>query len=341
MGRKPTKPGAVPNLRERKRGKTVYYFYDHGGRPRRETSLGKSYPEAIRKWADLQAQETPASEVVTFTEVANRYRQLVIPRKGLGTQKANARELDTLLRFFGDPPIPLAELRPIHVREYMDWRTRHGTTATVSANREKALLSHIWNKCREWGLTDAENPCRGITGFKEAGRDAYIEDDVFRSVWTAADEPTRDVIDLAYLTGQRPSDALAFDSRDVRDGYLHVAQRKTRTKLRIAVEGELLALLERISRRKKGYTLHHTRLVVDEDGQPLAKDQLRYRFDKARELAGVAKADFQFRDLRAKAGTDKADSSGDIRQAQAQLGHASVVMTEHYVRKGKKVTPTR
>ena len=67
------------------------------------------------------------------------------------------------------------------------------------------------------------------------------------------------------------------------------------------------------------------------------------RIDVARALAGVEKADFQFRDLRAKAGTDKADSAGDIRQAQAQLGHASVVMTETYVRqrKGAKVTPTR
>ncbi|MBE0268443.1 tyrosine-type recombinase/integrase, partial [Xylella fastidiosa subsp. multiplex] len=51
----------------------------------------------------------------------------------------------------------------------------------------------------------------------------------------------------------------------------------------------------------------------------------------------------QFRDLRAKAATDKADLAGDMRQAQAQLGHASVTMTEHYVRKrkGAKVTPTR
>ena len=51
---------------------------------------------------------------------------------------------------------------------------------------------------------------------------------------------------------------------------------------------------------------------------------------------------FQFRDLRAKAATDKADAQ-DMRQAQRQLGHASVVMTEAYVRarRGDKVTPTR
>ena len=51
----------------------------------------------------------------------------------------------------------------------------------------------------------------------------------------------------------------------------------------------------------------------------------------------------QFRDLRAKAATDKADTSGDIRQAQKQLGHSSVTTTEGYTRnrRGATVGPTR
>lgn len=70
---------------------------------------------------------------------------------------------------------------------------------------------------------------------------------------------------------------------------------------------------------------------------------LRGRFDKAREAAKIPKAYFQFRDLRAKAGTDKAESSGDILKARDQLGHTTVVMTEQYIRdrKGKKITPPR
>ena len=70
---------------------------------------------------------------------------------------------------------------------------------------------------------------------------------------------------------------------------------------------------------------------------------LRRRFDLARAAAGISKELFQLRDLRAKAGTDKAESSGDIMQARDQLGHTTVTMTEHYVRnrKGKRVTPTR
>lgn len=52
--------------------------------------------------------------------------------------------------------------------------------------------------------------------------------------------------------------------------------------------------------------------------------------------------EFQFRDLRAKAGTDK-EESGGLDAAKDQLGHASALMTAHYVRhrKGKLVKPTK
>jgi integrase len=51
---------------------------------------------------------------------------------------------------------------------------------------------------------------------------------------------------------------------------------------------------------------------------------------------------FQFRDMRAKAGTDMADDS-DLRGTQQQLGHKSVKTTEIYLRAraGEKITPTK
>ncbi|WP_236027596.1 hypothetical protein [Burkholderia aenigmatica] len=57
----------------------------------------------------------------------------------------------------------------------------------------------------------------------------------------------------------------------------------------------------------------------------------------------MAKDAFQFRDLRAKARTDKTESAGDIRAAQRQLGHKSIAMTEHDVRerKGDRIDPTK
>ena len=87
--------------------------------------------------------------------------------------------------------------------------------ATIRANREKALFSHIFNMARNWGLTTAQNPCAGITGYSEIGRDIYVEDIEYKKVWEASDQPTRDAMDLAYLTGQRPSDTLGYDETDM------------------------------------------------------------------------------------------------------------------------------
>lgn len=273
--------------------------------------------------------------MLTFRYVAEKYRAEMIPKKSPATQKDNLREMANLLAFFDDPPALLEQIEPQHVRQYMRWRK----DAPVRANREKALLSVIWNWARDQGYTALANPCSGIKGNRERGRDVYVEDDVYRVVWEAAEIPLRDAMDLAYLTGQRPADVRRMDERDVRDGFLHLRQGKTRMPLRVAVEGELAVVLARIAARKATLVVRSTRLLVGLNGQPLTKDELRGAFDRAREASGQT---FQFRDLRAKAGTDKADAI-DVRAAQQQLGHTTIGMTMHYIRarRGDKVTPTK
>lgn len=343
MGRRPTKPGAIARLRERKKpsGK-LYYYYDAGGKPRKEIPLGSDYGLAIMKYAEFERDRTADNlkqQVITFKYVADKYFVEVVPGKSPATQKGNLRELGKLLEFFNDPPAPLEAIQPQHVRQYLRYRA----SAPVRANREKALLSAIWNFAREMGYTALANPCAGVKGNKEKGRDVYIEDALYDAVYGAADVGLQDAMDLAYLTSQRPGDTLRMDERDIKDGRLTVRQAKTGAKLRIEIIGELEALIERIKARKAGHKVHSTRLVVTEDGLPMTASMLRGRFDKAREAANIPKADFQFRDLRAKAGTDKAESSGNILEARDQLGHTKVTMTEQYIRnrQGKKVTPTR
>lgn len=339
MGRRPSNPNAVPRLRPRKRGRKVWWYYDHGIGPdgkRHEEALGADYAKAIARWAQLEGlRKEDAPVVVTFRDVADIYRREEIPKKAPATQKDNARELGRLLAFFDDPPAPLDAIEPQHVRQYMRWRK----DAPVRANREKALLSHIWNFARDNGYTALANPCAGIKGNPETGRDVYVEDDAYRAAWEAASEPLRDALDLAYLTGQRPADVRRMDERDIRDGFLHLRQGKTGKLLRVAVEGELAAVLARIAARKAALVVRSTRLLVGMDGQPLTKDELRGAFDRARKASGQT---FQLRDLRAKAGTDKADAA-DVRAAQQQLGHTTIGMTMHYVRRrrGDKVTPTK
>jgi len=347
MGRKPTVNFNLPKgmrARPQRSGK-VFYYYDAGGKPRKEIPLGSDYPLAVKKWSELEVAKVPVAARPTFKDAADRYMREVLPFKAPKTQCENLRELKRLEDFFCNPaPAPLDEIEPMHIRMYLD----HRSASPVAANREKALFSHVWNKARGWGYTSLANPCAGIKGNTEKGRNIYIEDNIFTAVYEAADEALRDAMDLAYLTGQRPGDVLAMTEDDIKNGEVCIQQAKTEKKLRITIIGELETLMDRMMARKAICKTPALYLVVNETGGRLTKGALRGRFEKeAAATANPTMADaikaFQFRDLRAKAGTDKAESAGDIRQAQKQLGHSSVKMTEHYVRdrKGDKVGPTR
>lgn len=304
------------------------YYHVTSTLPRKWTPLGSDRAEALIAWARLEGTE-PDPEARTFDVIAQRYIREVIPTKAPRTQRDNFKELDNLTAVFGR--VQIDAIKPFHVRQYLD---RRGQTAKARANREKALLSHLFNKAREWGYTDAPNPCQGVKGFTEAGRDRYVTDAEFEAVRQAAHPTVRDAMDLALLTGQRPADVLKIQRSDIRDGALWVVQNKTKAKRAIEITGELKAVIDHINARPRERLSAF--LIQDDDGRPLSVYALRSRFDKARKAAGVA---FQFRDIRAKAATD----TGDLAHSQKLLGHRNREMTEHYVRQrvGERVRPLR
>ncbi|TAL22672.1 MAG: hypothetical protein EPO01_08665 [Aquabacterium sp.] len=79
----------------------------------------------------------------------------MIPGKAPRPQRDNLIELDRLKAVFG--MVLINDIKPYHVREYLD---RRGEQAKARANREKALLSHVFNKAREWGYADDSNGAR-------------------------------------------------------------------------------------------------------------------------------------------------------------------------------------
>lgn len=354
MGRKRTTHTNLPvRMKARVRPSGTYFYYFDG---KREIPLGRYYVEAVTKWAELEGGNA-RGPVVTFRRVSEKYLASdLFAQKAPRTRKDNLGELAKLLEFFDNPPAPLEAIEPQHVRQYLDWR---GATAKTRANREKALLSHIWNFARAHGMTSLPNPCRGIRGFTEKGRkDVYIDDAVFAAVYACANQSLRDALDMAYLTGQRPADVLKMRVTDIRDDLLAVKQGKTGNTLRIRLSNAdgmrngLGLKVDEIMERKRKATVADTAMIVARGGGALTYSGLDNAFERARaKAAKKAEAEgkvelaalicgFQYRDLRAKAGTEKADSAG-ILEARQQLGHGSVTTTERYVRLGPIVTPTK
>ena len=325
MGRQRTAQKGMPPRMHLKGGT---YWHVSSDTPRKWTRLDREWAIAIRLYAEIEGTSYPENDT-TLRAVAARYRREVLPRKAPQTQRDNEKELRNLEVVFGDMPID--KIKPHHVRKYLDER---GLKAKVRANREKALLSHLFNCAREWGYTDAPNPCAGVKGHRETGRDRYVEDAEYQAVYEKAHFTVQDAMDLAYLTGQRPADVLKLQRSDIRDGALRFTQGKTGKKLRIEVTGELATVIVRIQQRpRKAIGLS---LIQDEKGQRLTYFALRSRFDKARKAAGV---NFQFRDIRAKSATD----ADNLQHAQKLLGHKHQTMTQHYTRnrKGEKIKPLK
>ncbi len=347
MGRKPTKHLNLPKgMRARPKAHGVLYYYlDLGGKPRKELPLGNDYVKAVQKWSELSLNKIPANATITFKMVWDRFIKDCLYEKSSATQKDYIKCSKHLLLFFNNPPAPLDAIKPIHIRQYLDYRK----DAPVRANHERRLFNLLWNHAREWGYTDLANPCAGIKGFTESARTNYIDDQLFNLVYDCADQPTKEALDLGYLTAQRPADVIRMYETDIQDGALCVTQGKTDARLRISITGELKTVIERIQQRKTAFKVFSLALIVDEYGKPLSQHAIYKRFQKAKEIAisqNPKLADkikeYQIRDLRAKGVTDKTES-GDIRQAQQLAGHASVLMTERYVRNkiGQKVEPTK
>lgn len=343
--------------RKQKSGRTFYY-YDAGGRPRKEIPLGSDMVAAIRKWAELEGERpTGISLDPVFSEAAEAYIRDVLPTKSPRTQIDNLSELEYLREYFGNPPAPLDQITPQHIALYKRWRSEKArewyvtkgravpaNPGAVRANRDLALFSHIFNHARTIGLTAAPNPCLGVPKNTETGRDVYVYDNFYAAVYAQARQPLKDAMDVLYLTGQRPQDVVKMTDHDIRGGEIWVQQGKTKKKIRLLIEGELAGVIARIKERRALFKVVPPTLILTEKGEALTLRNLQKMFGEAREQAGLPESDrFQLRDLRAKAATDTAETSGDIRQAQRQMGHSSVAMTEHYVRnrKGDRVKPTR
>ncbi len=184
------------------------------------------------------------------------------------------------------------------------------------------LFNHIWNTAREWGYTNLISPSTGIKKFKTTYRDIYVEDFVLEKIYACADQRMKDIMDTAYLLGQRPIDVVKIHSSHIYDGILHITQQKTGKKVRFEIIGKLKEIIDRRINKENQW------LFTNKWGGKLSRNVLSHHFAELRlqametypELADeISKV--QLRDLRAKAATDISLISS-TEDAQKQLGHS-------------------
>ncbi len=251
--------------RKRKNGTTwtAFYYRDATGK---DIPLGKDLDKARLKWAELEAKDKPG-DLTIMKGIFDRYVRDAIPKKGARTQTDNLAELKQLRPTFDSAPID--SITPANIAGY-----RNARTAKVRTNREIALLSHVFNMAREWGLTERENPCQGVRKNKDVPRDYYANAVVWDAVYGMAEPELKEAMDLGYLTGQRPADVIIMRSDDTEGDYFLVTQGKTGQKLRILTrtesgENSLGKLVREITERNVGHPSKY--LLINRHGKRMTK----------------------------------------------------------------------
>lgn len=306
------------------------FYQKHGGYyyvtpDRRWIHLGRDRDGAIQRYLEL-VKPVPT---VTLSTVFDRYEKEVIPTKAALTQRDNRSELKNLRGVFGklDPNV----VEPVHIYAYMDARAK---SSKVRANREKALLSHVYSYAIRWGLAK-HNPCRDVQSFKEKPHDRYVTDDEFWRVHDAAPAGVRKAMCIAVSTGLRLSDVLALTRRHCTSDGLLVRPSKTARssgkKLLFVWTPELRALVDYPAGDER--PADDTPLVVGERGHGYTRSGFQTVWRRVMIEVFPDKEDrFSFHDLRRKAGSDSKDGK--------LLGHAdSRVLNRHYRVKPEEVTP--
>lgn len=316
--------------RPRKRDKTlptrvyrkgkVYYFVTTANKWIR---LGDSESEMYRALADVKA----GADQPTVRGLWERYEREVLPDKAAKTQYEQRHQWTTLEPVFGDSQPN--EVRSVHVAAYLDQRS-----ARVAANREIALLSHIFRKAIRWGLAES-NPCDGVERNRERPDERYITDEEFAAVYSQAPDHVQLAMDLALLTGQRQADILALRRDQLQDEGIAFKQAKTGKRLIVRWSDDLRAVVSRAlgveSAIASVWVLHNRH------GQRYSASGFQTTWQKLIRRCleqGVIAERFTFRAIRAKARSDGTD--------KRLLGHADPSkMARYYQRKPELVEPVQ
>lgn len=210
------------------RGNTWWLDFRHHGN-RHVVRLGKNISRSVaRELAQVKRGAILRGEAgigrkrkdVLFEKAAEAFKAWTTTNKRPATIRLYTGSLKQLGESFNGRR--LGEISPLAVEQHK--RCRQETK--VMANRELACLNNLFNRAREWGLYEGENPVRSVKPFRESrGKLRYLEPEEEAALLAQTREPLRTICLLGLYAGLRvESEALPLRKTDVdlRRGLLTV-----------------------------------------------------------------------------------------------------------------------
>lgn len=208
--------------------------------------------------------------------------------------------------------------------------TLKGGRAAGTVNRYLSAMRSAWNWGRAAGLVPQEQawPSR-LMLTEPKGRVRYLSDDELTNLLkaAAAQSPTMSAAVLISIgCGIRQSEL-----RRLRWADVDLDRQRIRILLTKNDESRSVYLpasaVETLKALKRAPVVGQT-VIADEEGQPVAKEWLEYRWRLIRDAAGLA--DFRWHDMRHSCASFLAQQGATLLEIGSVLGHRSPTVTQRY-----------
>lgn len=305
----------------------TYYYVDKN---RKWINIGKTLSEAMSNWIKIVE---PIKDSAIMAQLFDRYMLEVAPNKSAASYKANKIQITNLYAAFGS--MSPKSVTPVHVYQFLDARLKK---APVAANREKALLSHVYSMAIRWGIV-TDNPCKNVKRITEKRRNRYITDEEFKAVYTLAPKHLKNLLHFAYLTGVRQGDILKIKLVDIEEEGVLIHISKTKNKILIEWTEQLKKVVDEAKTIAIEYNSEY--LFPNLSGNAYTSCGFRAVWRKivvkALEEKSITQA-FRFHDIRRKTATDIEKTAGR-ENARQLLGHSDQKTTGIYISGVQRVKP--
>lgn len=328
-----------------------YYYYRPPGEARMG-SLPRPYGGAafIAKWSEYHSEfskrcdneNKPSSQRPndgrTFTALIELYsdRHEFTRRLKLSTQRAYCVDLRQIRTWFDG--MPIEGVTEEDLRDFLD----QFANSPAKFNRVRQVLSSVMKLALQKKWTN-ENAVTFIGRLKPGTYHTWTETEItaFRTHWPVG-TTERLAFELFLYTGQRISDVVNMEWRDLQNEHIHVVPVKTNglpnpTELWIRVHRFLSWLLDQTPRNSDS-------ILVKKDGAPHTLKTLDHMMRNAYLTAGLQSEERKAatrqcvtHGLRKAMCRRLAEVGCSAMEIQAITGHASIKELEVYVKEARKV----
>jgi len=281
--------------------------------------LAAGFADAMVKYSQLVDKRASKTDMDALWD---RYKSVALQDNAKATQDDKIKSWGELKPAFGE--CEPDGIRPQDIAGYLDLR------GTVRANREIALLSHMYTKAIRWGMASF-NPCRGVERNKEAPRKLYVTDEMLTDWLDFAPPMLAAYSEFAYLTGLRKTDIINLTWSDATKAGITFTARKTNKAGIVTKSDDLDDVIAKLKGlRKNGKVTKFTQhLIHGKGGRRYSVSGFNTAWQRA--MSDYPGKRFAPNDLRAKHATDLEAQGGD---ATKNLQHSSRQVTaRHYLRK--------